>query len=90
MDNPIISVIPASAYLDREGGIDFFFICNGLSGVEKIPLQCKTGAFGQIAHRVREPQVPSLLIRPGMSDDDIRTRLLDIIKKYLMGEVVHI
>ncbi len=89
-DNPIISVIPASPHLDKERGIDFFFICNGRSGVEKVPLQCKTGAFGQIVHRVREPRIPSIVIHPGMWDDDIRTKLLDIIKKYLGGEIIHV
>lgn len=88
--NPIISISPASAHHDREGGTDLFFICTGNSGVEKVPLQCKTGVFGQTAHRMREPSVPSLLIRPGMSDEDIRKKLLEIVKKYLVGEIIHV
>lgn len=87
--NPVVAVAPASAHNDKENGIDIVLICNGNGGVERIPLQCKTGAFGQASHRLRNPKIPSLLIQSGITDRDIREKLLEIIGKYLSGTVVH-
>lgn len=89
-ENPIVSVAPASAHNDKENGIDLVFVCNGPAGVEKIPLQCKTSAIGQASHRIRNPKIPSLLIPLGMSDRDIREKLLAILEKYLSGTVAHL
>jgi len=88
--NPILSITPSSVHQDKDEGIDFFLICNGRGGVERVPLQCKTGAFGQSAHQTRMPGIPSLLVRDGMTDDEIRAKLLEIVNRFLDGEAVHV
>ncbi|MES2023476.1 MAG: hypothetical protein V4439_02220 [Patescibacteria group bacterium] len=72
-----------SFQLEDLAGVDFYFsVLDFLGFVVEIPLQVKSSVGGQARHEKKHADIPSLVVRPETSEEELQEKIMKIAGAY--------